>query len=92
MYGKSDSGPGEPPEHGRCANAHVCLEPSTWRLVQSNVDHGQGLQVHQLWHSQRVARGLLHTSGEYLEFKNAVGNFIAISLLFVSLNLVLHFT
>lgn len=79
MHGKSHSDPGEPPEHGRCANAHDCLEHSAWRVDQPNVDHGQGLQVHQLWHSQRVARGLLYTSGEYsmtmyLQFQNTISN------------------
>lgn len=50
-----DAGPRQPPEHRRRADADGGVELPARRAAQPHVDHGPGLQVHQLRDSQLAA-------------------------------------
>lgn len=65
MRSTTDFSVGQSPEHSRRPHVDGCLEPSPWCPTQPDVDHGQNIQIHELWNSQRTARGLLHTSGKW---------------------------
>lgn len=55
MQRQKNSRTREPSEHSRRPDADGRLESQAWSPAESHVDHGQGLQVHQLWDCQRAA-------------------------------------